>query len=208
MHAILECGVVRPDELDVRLAAAGSREAFDRLVVRHQHDIVNAVSYYLRNYEDAVDAAQEAFLKAYRSIASFRGGCTFRTWLLRIAINTARSLAARRRAKKRGGDSCRVLESSRCHSDGGDLEHACADIPDPDSSGGPARLLERKEVKDAIERAISELDHEARAIVVLRDIAGESYEAVSAALGLPMGTVKSRLHRARLELRAKMAPYL
>jgi RNA polymerase sigma-70 factor (ECF subfamily) len=207
MQAILERSLC-PDDADVRLAAAGSREAFDRLVTRYQHDTVNAVSYYLRNYEDAVDAAQEAFLKAYRSLAGFRGGSTFRTWLLRIAINTARSLSTRSRAKKRGGDPGRAEASTQAHEYRGSSERTCADIPDPDSSGGPTRLLERKEVKDAIERAISELDDEAREIVVLRDIAGESYEAVSEALGLPLGTVKSRLHRARLELRRKMSPYL
>jgi len=184
---------------DIRLAAKGDREAFDRLVLRHQHDVVSAATYYLGDYEDAVDVAQEAFLKAYRGLSSFRGKSSFKTWILRIALNTARSLRARRRAKKRGGEVVHLSPGTRDTSDG-----PAADVPDPDSWSQPATLLERKEVKEAIEKAITELDADSREIIVLRDITGESYEAIAAELSLPIGTVKSRVHRARLELRQKM----
>ena len=168
---------------------------------------MNAVTYYLQNYEDALDVAQETFLKAYRGLARFRGQCSFRAWILRIALNTARSLRARRRSKKRGGEARSVLVPWPS-TDSGDAGDPLGRIPDPDTSSAPARLLERKEVKEAIERAIVGLDDEARKIIILRDISGESYEAIAAALDLPMGTVKSRVYRARLELRGKMAPYL
>ncbi len=186
---------------------AGNREAFDRLMLHHQDAVVNAVTYYLQNHEDALDVAQETFLKAYRGLARFRGQCSFRAWILRIALNTARSLRARRRSKKRGGGSRRVLAPwpSTDSSDAGD---PLGRIPDPDTSSAPGRLLERKEVKEAIEQAIVGLDDDAREIIILRDISGKSYESIAAALDLPMGTVKSRVYRARLELREKMAPYL
>ncbi|MBI4604188.1 MAG: sigma-70 family RNA polymerase sigma factor [Planctomycetes bacterium] len=196
-------GALGDDEADARLAAAGDRGAFDRLVLRHQDAVVNAAVYHLGNREDGVDAAQEAFLRAFQAIRSFRGGCAFRTWLLTITINAARSYRTRRRALKRGGG--RPGFSADRARDPGERPY---EIADPDTSSSPPRLLERKEVKEALERAIAELEDDAREIVVLRDLSGESYEDIAAALGLPIGTVKSRLHRARLELRGKVARFL
>lgn len=187
---------------DIRLAAKGDREAFDRLVLRHQHAVVSAATYYLGDYEDAVDVAQEAFFKAYRGLSRFRGRSSFKTWILRIALNTARSMRAHRRATKRGGKVTHLSPGSRDTSD-----NPTVDIEDPDVSSQPATLLERKEVKEAIEKSIAELDAESREIIVLRDISGESYEAIATELGVPIGTVKSRVHRARLELRQKMARF-
>jgi len=187
----------------VRRAAAGERAAFDQLVLRYQDDAVNTAYYYLGHYEDAVDAAQEAFLKAYRSLPAFRGSSTFRTWILTIVLNTARSLRARSRAKKR---SARLIRIDAASPGAETSETSCLDVPD--SSANPAKLLERKEVKEALERAIAELDDESREVVVLRDISGESYDAIAEALDIPLGTVKSRVHRARLELQKKMARFL
>ncbi|HVR74243.1 MAG TPA: sigma-70 family RNA polymerase sigma factor [Planctomycetota bacterium] len=194
------------DVEDVRLAAAGSREAFDRLVLRHQDAVVNAATYYLGNYDDAVDVAQDAFLKAYRALGEFRGSASFRTWILRVALNTARSLRARGRARKR---AARVVTPSQAGPPGsrGEEGHGL-DVADPDTSGAPATLLERKEVKAALEAAIAGLDEESREVIVLRDIAGETYEAIAAQLGIALGTVKSRVHRARLVLREKLVRYL
>jgi len=185
---------------DVRLAMRGDRPAFDRLVLSCQDDVVSAASYYLGNEEDGADAAQEAFLKAYRALPGFRLGSSFKTWVLRIALNTAKSLRMRGRAKKRGGGARRAP--------GGPEGAGPDEIPGPEASSSPSALLERKEVKEALERAIVELEHEAREVIVLRDLAGRSYEEISAALDLPLGTVKSRVHRARLELQKKLAPYL
>ena len=191
---------------DIRRAMAGDRSAFDRLVLSCQDDVVNAASYYLGNDEDGVDAAQDAFLKAYRGLAGFRGGSSFKTWVLKIAINTARSLRARARAKKRGGGMQRL--GDRPSPGGGEEEESRHELADPRAGAAPPAILERKELKEAIEDAILDLDEEAREVIVLRDIAGETYESIAAALGVPLGTVKSRVHRARLEIQKKLRPLL
>ena len=183
------------DDEDLLAAAAGDRQAFDRLVLRHQQAVVSAASYFLSDYQDALEVAQEAFLKAYRGLPGFRRRASFRTWILRITLNTARSFQARRQAKKRAGNRACL---SVTPGDGG----TTADIPA--GSAGPEALLMRKEVKEEIEKAILELEPGAREVIVLRDISGESYEAIAASLDLPLGTIKSKVHRARLELREKL----
>jgi len=194
------------DQEDVRKAAAGDAAAFERLVLRYQDDVVNTAYYFLGNYDDAVDVAQDAFLKAYRGLSGFRGSSSFRTWILTIALNTARSLRIRSRAKKRSGKVIH-LDAGAPENDEGAGTRA-GDVPDPDTSSGPAVLLERKELKDALEKAISGLDDISREIIVLRDIEGESYDAIAEMLDLPLGTVKSRVHRARLEVQGKMTRWL
>jgi RNA polymerase sigma-70 factor (ECF subfamily) len=191
------------DEQDVLRASAGDRQAFERLVLRHQDAVVSAATYHTGNREDGIDVAQDTFLRAYRGIAGFRGGCPFRTWLLTIAANASRSCRSRRRALKRGG-AARTMSTAATR----DPDDPAMEIPDPDTSSRPATLAERKELKEALERAIGELDEDARTMVILRDLSGETYEAIAAALELPLGTVKSRLHRARLELREKIARFL
>lgn len=189
---------------DVRRAARGDEEAFERLVARYQDDAVRAAYYFLRNEEDAADVAQEAFLKAYLGLPKFRGGSAFRTWLLAIVLNCARSLETRRHAKKRGGPTASLDAPPYRDDENGPR----ADVPDSDLSSGPATLLERKELKEAIEQALAELEPRARELVVLRDLAGESYEAIAEATGLPIGTVKSGIHRARRELQEKLAAWV
>ncbi len=183
----------------VRAARAGDREAFGRLVVLHQDAVMTACHYLVGNPEDAADVAQETFLRAFRSMGGFAGQSSFKTWLLVIATNSARSLSAHRRAKKRDVPLARLD-----HATGGEP----MDVAEPDGLSSPGEQALRRERKEAIERAIAGLDEEARTLVVLRDLQGESYEAISAALGLPLGTVKSRIHRARLDLRQKLIKYL
>ncbi len=157
-------------------------------------------AYHLTGHrDDAEDVAQQAFLKAFRSIAGFTGRSSFRTWLITIATNTARTLSSHRRALKRSG---RVVSI-----DGGP-EGERADPPSPEGRDSPQEQVLRAEFKDAVEEAIASLDADTRAAVVMRDLAGESYEAIAAALELPVGTVKSRIHRARLELREKLKKFL
>lgn len=188
------------DERDVLAAAAKDRNAFDRLVLRHQQAVINAACYFLGDYQDALEVAQDAFLKAYTGLAGFRRNASFRTWILRITLNTARSLQARRQAKKRSGKRV-PLSISPQRDEGGTIEIS-------DGSAGPDALLLRKEVKEEIEKAILELEPEARQVIVLRDISGASYEEISTALDLPLGTVKSKVHRARLQLRERLAQFL
>ena len=191
-----------PDLLDVQMAVGGSREAFNRLVLRYQDVVVHVASHSLNNPEDAFDAAQDAFLKMFRSLRSFRGGCAFRTWLLHIVINSARSLRTRQTAKKRGGQISGRFALELTSIDPSN------EPPDPYTLDAPAALLERKEVKNALEQAIGELGDSDREVILLRDISGHSYESIATQLDLPLGTIKSRVHRARLELRRKMEPYL
>jgi|RhiMethySRZTD1v2_1073278.scaffolds.fasta_scaffold18590_8 RNA polymerase sigma-70 factor (ECF subfamily) len=180
-----------------------SREAFDQIVREHEGALERALSAQLRNAEDVLDCLQETFLKAYLSYDSFRGECSLRTWLLRIAVNTARSHRTRERAKKRGGAG-RVGVSP--HPRG--LQQDTGGEPlAPEEIASPCRLLERRELKDALEDAIFELEDGARGLIVLRDLGGATYEDLQHAFDLPLGTIKSRVHRARLALRGRLAQH-
>jgi RNA polymerase sigma-70 factor (ECF subfamily) len=159
---------------------------------------MTASTYLVESREDALDVTQETFLRAWRSLEGFSGQSSFRTWLLVIATNTARSLAAHRRAKKRSSPVVSMESRS------GEV----IDIPEPDQRNSPENRALRGELKEAIEAAIANLDPEARGLVILRDLQGETYEAISTALSLPLGTVKSRIHRARLELRERLKEYI
>lgn len=198
----VETVVHRPDEWYVEAASGGDREAFDQLVRRHQQSVINAAAYYLGHQEDALEVAQESFLKAYRSLERFKGKASFRTWLLRITLNTARSFHAHRQAIKRSGTTATIsISASGEKEDQGGLELS-------DSSGDPHELLERKELQQLIEDAIQSLDDRNRRIIILRDILGESYQAIADEEGLTLGTVKTRVHRARLELREIIGDFL
>lgn len=191
-----------PDDHYVKAAAGGDRGAFDELVSRHQQSVINAAAYYLGNYEDALEVAQESFLKAWKAVAGFEGKASFRTWLLRITLNTARSFHSHRTALKRSGSTATIsMSTSSGAEDEGDREIA-------DSSEEPHQLVEKKELGEIIEKAIGSLEEDARRIIILRDILGESYQAIADEESLTLGTVKTRVHRARLELRVILADFL
>jgi RNA polymerase sigma-70 factor (ECF subfamily) len=186
------------EELDVLLARSGRTDAFERLVARHRSAVLRVTLSALGQREDAEDAAQETFLKAYLHLRGFRGGSSFRTWILRIALNTARSLRARERARK------------RCPRDGARVRftRAAPEIPGPRLAGSPEAALEARDLASALAGALGELDGDARGLLLSRVLGDQPYQAIAAARGLPVGTVKSRIHRARLELRARVASYL
>ena len=186
----------------VKAASGGDREAFDHLVRKYQQSVINAASYYLGHHEDALEVAQESFLKAWKALAGFKGKASFRTWLLRITLNTARSFHAHKRAIKRSGSTATISMSAAGGSeDEGDREIA-------DSGDEPHRSLEKKALGQVIEKAIGSLEEQARRIIILRDILGESYRAIASEEDLTLGTVKTRVHRARLELRVILADFL
>ncbi len=174
--------------------ANGDADAFGQLVNHYQELIYNVVVRMLGNREDAQDVAQKVFLKAYRRIETFQGESRFGTWLCSIAVNEAVSERRRQSAIRRSG----AMPLSALDND--------PDSPfDPPADGPrPEQPLEAEEMMDRIRSAIDELSDDYRAVVVLRDIEGLDYKAISQALGCSHGTIKSRLHRARLQLRAKL----
>jgi RNA polymerase sigma-70 factor (ECF subfamily) len=176
---------------------AGEASAFASLVAKHQDSIFNAIYRMLGHYEDATDVAQDTFLKAFQGIRDFRGDSAFHTWLFRIALNAVTSY--RRRQAVRHSAEHFPLSSG---GEGDDLRKA--DPPDP--SPGPADELQMTEEQKLVHDAIAALDPEYRDAVVLRHIQGYSYDDIAVLLACPRGTVKSRIHRGRMELKAKLAP--
>ena len=180
---------------DAELAAAGGQgdaAAFGELVLRHQDRAFNLAFRLTGSREDAADAVQEAFLKAYRGLPSFRRQSSFYTWLFRIVVNEVRS-------RRRSGAS---------RLSGFSLD--AADPPAGLRSNGPdpseqASLAERRQI---VEEALRSLEFDQRAIIALRDIEGRDYAEIAEVLGCPQGTVKSRLHRARMALKDALAPKL
>ena len=168
---------------------AGDAAAFEELVRTHQHRLFGVALRMLGNAAEAEEVAQEAFLRAHRSLADFRGEAKLSTWLYAIASRLClnRLSQSERRLGRQG-------EETLLH-----LPHAGA---------GPDAALERGELEAALHRAIAELPDERRIVVVLRDLEGLTYEEIAAALGLELGTVRSRLHRARADLRGKLERFL
>ncbi|MBI4575066.1 MAG: sigma-70 family RNA polymerase sigma factor [Planctomycetes bacterium] len=185
------------DALLVQRVQGGEAAAFDALVLRYQDRIYNLVRRMVGDDETARDLAQDVFLKAYRAMGSFKGDARFFTWLYRIALNTATS--ERRKLKVR-----RVVSSldrpARAEDGNGGR-------PEPEDRGRPPdQVVAGSEVEGLIQAAIMDLDEEHRAVVVLKDIEDRDYEEIAAILGVPKGTVKSRLHRARVMLRQRLEP--
>lgn len=180
---------------DRRLIAeclGGRRDAFGELVFRYQGRLYNAAVRLVDTPEDAADVVQDAFLNAYQSLHTFKGDAEFFTWLYRIAFNTAISLKRKRRAV--------VSLDTAGGRDGG------LDPDDPSEYVRPGAALERTEEEAQLQAAMARLSHEHREVLVLKDIEGLKYEVIAELLGVPIGTVRSRLHRARLELRELLAP--
>jgi RNA polymerase sigma-70 factor (ECF subfamily) len=171
---------------------AGDRAAFGQLVERYQQRVYNTVYRVLHNAEDAADATQEVFLNVYQALGSFKGDSEFFTWLYRIAFNTAISHKRRRKPTRSiDGDGSQTIS----------LEPA-----DKSVDVAPDAAQERREDEQTLMNAIAQLSIEHRIILVLKDIEGRKYEEIAEISGIPVGTVRSRLHRARLELRMLLNP--
>ncbi|MEL7186824.1 MAG: RNA polymerase sigma factor RpoE [Pseudomonadota bacterium] len=173
------------DQKLVERVQKGDKGAFDLLVLKYQHKIVNLVMRYVRDPELALDIAQEAFIKAYRALPRFRGDSAFYTWMYRIAVNTAKNhLAAQRRRPM-------------------DIE---LDLQDPEQYDLHAKLKETdtpegvtlsNELRETVEKAIAALPEDLRTAIVLRELEGMSYEEIAQTMECPVGTVRSRIFRAR-----------
>jgi RNA polymerase sigma-70 factor (ECF subfamily) len=165
----------------------GRTEAFGVLVQRYQDRLYNTVYRLLDNAEDAKDAVQEAFLNAYQSLETFKGDSLFFTWLYRIAVNTAFSLKRKQRATLsiyQGGEG-----------GGGQEPH------DPSLTSQPEHALETADEERRVQNALNRLSAEHRVVLIMKDMEGQKYEVMAEVLGVPIGTIRSRLHRARMELR-------
>ncbi len=188
---------------DISLVARsrrGDKDAFACLVVKYQDRIFNALFRMTGNRDDAAELAQETFLRVLQSLKRFDERSRFSTWLWAIALNLCTSKLRRRRVERMAGVSISAGPASN-NPDGAHIDPA-------DGARTPAAQAQNSELRSAIEDAILLLDKEHREVVVLRDIEKMEYEQIAGALGLPEGTVKSRLHRARMELRAKLEKFL
>jgi RNA polymerase sigma-70 factor, ECF subfamily len=178
--------VEESDLVLVKRVQRGDKTAFDLLVRKYQHKVVKLVLRYVRNPAEAEDIAQEAFIKAYRALPQFRGDSAFYTWMYRIAINTAKnSLASRDRSPIRYDLDLNDPEES--HS-------VQTKLQDPDTPEGMALT---EEIRQIVNSAIDALPEELKTAIVLRELDGLSYEEISAAMECPVGTVRSRIFRAR-----------
>lgn len=177
----------------VQLAQRGDTGAFDALVRRYQHKVVKLVMRYVRDSAEAEDIAQEAFIKAYRALPRFRGDSAFYTWLYRIAINTAKNtLAARARSPIE-------YQLDRPEGeDGPDLQSRMKDTATPEA------LAMTDEIRETVNAAIERLPEDLRTAIVLRELEGLSYEEIAAAMECPVGTVRSRIFRAREAIDARL----
>jgi RNA polymerase sigma-70 factor (ECF subfamily) len=175
---------------DQRLIAEclhGKTAAFGVLVRRYQERLYHSVYRLVENAEDAQDVVQEAFLNAYQSLDGFKGDSLFFTWLYRIAVNTAISFKRKHR----------VLARTESRTNG---EPAMEPL-DPSATSRPEHALEQAELGTRVRQALARLSPEHRAVLVMKDMEGHKYETMAEVLQVPIGTIRSRLHRARLELR-------
>jgi RNA polymerase sigma-70 factor (ECF subfamily) len=184
------------DQTLVEQAQAGDTRAFDLLVLKYQHKIVQLVGRYVRDPTEAMDVSQEAFIKAYRALPTFRGDSAFYTWLYRIAINTAKNylVAARRRPVDYDLD----LQDPESY----DVQVRLKDTDTPEG------LLLTNEIRHTVEKAISQLPEDLRTAIILRELEGMSYEEIAQAMDCPVGTVRSRIFRAREAIAKRLQPLL
>ena len=184
------------DQLLVERVQAGDKSAYDLLVLKYQHKIVKLIMRYVHDPSEALDVSQEAFLKAFRALPKFRGDSAFYTWLYRIAINTAKNhmVAARRRP----------------------LEYA-SDIDDPErfewhsslqDTDSPEGHVLSDELRRTVENTIESLPEDLRTAITLRELDGLSYEDIAQAMDCPVGTVRSRIFRAREAIDRKIRPLI
>ena len=184
------------DQALVERVQQGDKRAFDVLVQKYQVRVMKLVARFMRNPDDVQDVAQEAFIKAYRALKNFRGDSAFYTWLYRIAINTAKNhLVA---AKRRATDSAVDAQEAEQFDNGDWLREY----------GTPERELLASEIKQVIHDTISALPGDLKEAITLREMEGLSYEEIATVMDCPIGTVRSRIFRAREAIDQQLKPLL
>ena len=185
-----------PDHSLVGRVKAGERAAFDVLVRRHQHRVLAVIGRYIADWSECQDVAQEAFVRAYRAMSSFRGDAQFSTWMHRIAVNTAKNhLVAQNRRPP--ADDVDVIDA--------EVFSDSARLRDSDT---PERELMREQVQQCVIDAVAGLPADWRQAFELREVDGLSYDDIAQRMGSPVGTVRSRIYRAREAIDAQLRPLL
>lgn len=184
------------DQQLVERVQKGDKKAFDLLVMKYQQRIVNLVSRFVRNPADALDVTQDAFIKAYRALPNFRGESAFYTWMYRIAVNTAKNYLA--------VQSRRPLDMEQ---DVSEIEQFEGDNALKDYTT-PEHLLLRDEIQATVVNAIENLPEDLKIAITLREVEGLSYEDIAIAMDCPIGTVRSRIFRAREAIDKHLKPLL
>jgi RNA polymerase sigma-70 factor (ECF subfamily) len=177
----------------------GDREAFNLLILKYQRKVSRLVALLVRNPDEADDVVQEAFIKAYRALPQFRGDSAFYTWLYRIAVNTAKNHLV--------SQGKRPISLSELASNDSDEESFELPVVSTDNNTPEAELMSRQ-VAEAVNRAVAALPEELRTALSLREIDGLSYEEIAEAMNCPIGTVRSRIFRAREAVAAELRPVL
>ncbi len=185
------------DQQLVERVQRGDKAAFDLLVIKYQRKIFRLLSRLIRDTAEIEDVAQEAFVKAYRALPNFRGDSAFYTWLYRIAINTAKNYLVSQ-GRRAPTSTPADVEDAETFDDGDHLR----DLNTPDS------MLVTKQVGEAVNRAIDQLPEDLRTAIVLRELEGLSYEEIAESMQCPIGTVRSRIFRAREAIALELRPIL
>ena len=180
----------------VSRAQEGDRRAFDLLVLKYQQKVASLISRYIRDSNEVMDVTQEAFLKAYRALPGFRGESAFYTWLYRIAINTVKNHLVAQGRRPPGDDvEAEIAEQMDM---GGRLREV----------GTPESHLLTDEIARTVQQALDDLPEDLRTAIVLREFDGLSYEEIATAMECPIGTVRSRIFRAREAIDKRLRPLL
>ncbi len=186
------------DQQLVERVQQGDKKAFDLLVVKYQRKLARLLSQLIRDPVEVEDIAQETFIKAYRALPSFRGDSAFYTWLYRIGINTAKNFLVSQ------GRKVPTIEGNFDNEDAENFEEATKykEVSTPESE------LMSKQVAQTVNKTLDSLPEELRTAIVLREIEGLSYEDIASMMGCPIGTVRSRIFRAREAIAEKLRPLL
>jgi RNA polymerase sigma-70 factor (ECF subfamily) len=184
------------DQELVERVQRGDKNAYNLLVTKYQHKVGNLVSRYIKNHSDIPDVVQEAFIKAYRALPNFRGDSAFYTWLYRIAVNCAKNHMVAGSRKPPGSDI--EVEDAEIYDSGDALRE----------NASPEKLLLTQEIKKVIFSTIEQLPEDLRIAINLRELEGFSYEEIAVVMECPVGTVRSRIFRARDAVDKKIRPLL
>jgi RNA polymerase sigma-70 factor (ECF subfamily) len=184
------------DQQLVELVQRGDSKAFDLLVLKYQQRIISLVSRFVRNQADALDVTQDAFIKAYRALPNFRGESAFYTWLYRIAVNTAKNYLVSQ-SRRNVNNEIDIADIEQYEG-----ENALKDYSTPEN------LLLRDEIEATVLKSIEELPEDLRVAITLREVEGMSYEDIAVAMDCPIGTVRSRIFRAREAIDKELKPLL